>query len=155
MSANVKGLLQRINFIETDMEVHKQILFSIPSKNTAEMKKVVDTIADLKQQINDLREQIKEMDEGEYDRIIAIEQAADRFRHISKDKKFVQVDTLNESGHCFITLNDGTRLECLVAAREENGNWTVLTLAGETKEYTGSLVRSSDPGPLKKADPEK
>ena len=155
MSANVKGLLQRINFIETDMEVHKQILFSIPSKNTAEMKKVVDTIADLKQQINDLRDQIKEMDEGEYDRIIAIEQAADRFRQISRDKKFVQVNTLNESGQCFITLNDGTRLECLVAAREENGNWTVLTLAGETKEYTGSLVRSSDPGSLKKADPEK
>lgn len=155
MSANVKGLLQRINFIETDMEVHRQILFSIPSKNTAEMKEVVDTIAGLKQQINDLRDQIKKMDEGEYNRIIAIEQATERFRQISRDKKFVQVNTLNESGQCFITLSDGTPLECLVAAREENGNWTVLTLAGETKEYAGSLVQSSDPGPLKKTAPEK
>ena len=33
MSAEVKTLLQKINFIETDMEVHKQILLSIPSNN--------------------------------------------------------------------------------------------------------------------------
>jgi hypothetical protein len=141
MSTDVKGLLQKINFVEADMELHKQILFSIPSENTAEMEKVVNTIADLKQQINDLRDQIKQTDEGEYNKIIAIEQAADRFRQISLDKKFVQVNTLNEDHQCFITLHDGTRIECLVAAKEENGNWTVLTLGGETKEYPGSLIQ--------------
>jgi len=31
--------------------------------------------------------------------------------------------------------NDGTRQDCLVAAKEENGNWTVLTIDEETKEY--------------------
>ncbi len=141
MSTDVKGLLQKINFVEADMELHKQILFSIPSENTAEMEKVVKTIVDLKKQIKDLRDQIKEMDEGEYHKIIAIEKAADQFRQISRDKKFVQVNTLNEDRHCFITFNDGTRQDCLVAAKEENGNWTVLTLEGETKEFPGSLIQ--------------
>jgi len=141
MSAKVKELLQKINFIETDMELHKQILFSIPSDNKAEMEKVVDTIAGLKKQISDLREQIKETDEDEYNKIIAIEQAAVLFREISRDKKFAQVNTLNEDRECFITFNDGTRQDCLVAAKEENGNWTVLTIDGKTKEYPGSLIK--------------
>jgi len=141
MITDVKGLLQKINFIEADMELHKQILFSIPSENKTEMEKVVNTIADLKNQIHDLRDQIKEMDEDEYNRIIAIEKAADKFREIARDKKFVQVNTLNEDRQCFITFNDGTRQDCLVAAKEENGNWTVLTLEGETREYPGGLVQ--------------
>ena len=141
MSTDIKGLLQKINFVEADMELHKQILFSIPSENKAEMEKVVKTIAELKQQINDLRNQIKEMDIDEYNKIIAIEQAAEKFRQISKDKKFSSVSTLNEDHQCFITFNDGTRLDCLVAAKEDNGNWTVLTLGGETKEYPGSLIQ--------------
>ena len=123
------------------MELHKQILFSIPSGNKSEMKKVANTIAVQKRQICDLRDQIKEMDVDEYNKIIAIEQAAERFRQISKDKKFAQVNTLNEDHQCFITLNDGTRLDCLVAAKEENGNWTVLTIDGETKEILGSMIQ--------------
>ncbi|MCP3945104.1 MAG: hypothetical protein GY710_27000 [Desulfobacteraceae bacterium] len=141
MTGTVKGLLQKINFIETDMELHKQILFSIPSDNKSEMEKVVNTIADQKKQIGDLREQIKEIDEDEYNKIITIEQAADRFRRISRDKKFVHVTTLNEDRECFISFNDGTRVDCLVVAREENGNWTVLTIEGETKEYPDGLIQ--------------
>ncbi|RLC04445.1 MAG: hypothetical protein DRH34_04095 [Deltaproteobacteria bacterium] len=141
MSAMIKGLLQKINFIETDMDLHKQILLSIPSKNKIEIETTIKKIANQKKQINVLRQEIKKIDENEYDKIIAIEKAAEKFRQISKDKKFVQVNTLNESGVCFITLNDGTRLDCLVAAKEENGNWTVLTLEGETKEYPGGLIK--------------
>lgn len=141
MSAQIKGLLQRINFIETDMELHKQILVSIPSDHQTQIENTVKKIADQKNQITALRQQIKQIDETEYNKIIAIEKAAQIFRQISQNKKFVQVDTLNESGVCFITLNDGTRLDCLVAAKEENGNWTVLTLEGETREYPGGLVQ--------------
>jgi TolA-binding protein len=139
--STVKGLLQKINFVEADMELHKQILFAIPSENKSEMEKVVNNIAALKKQICDLRDEIKEMDVDEYNKIIAIEQAAERFRQISKDKKFAQVKTLNEDRQCFITFSDGTRLDCLVAAKEENGNWTVLTIEGETKEILGSLIQ--------------
>lgn len=138
--SNVKSILQKINFIETDMDLHKQILVSIPSKETNEMEKVIKKIAGFKQQIEDLRMEIKKTDQDEYAKIIAIEQAAQKFSQISKDKKFIQVNTLNETGQCFITFNDGTRLDCLVAAKEENGNWTVLTLDGETKEYPGGFI---------------
>lgn len=140
MGTTTKGLLQKINFIEADMELHKQILFSIPKDDVGEMKKIIDTIAGQKQQIQDLRGQIKKTDPEEYQRIIAIEQAAQTFQQISRGKQFVRVNTLNEQGQCFITLNDGTRLECLVAAQEENGNWTVMTIDGETKEYPAGLV---------------
>ena len=141
MSAKIKEILQKINFIEADMDLHKQILLSIPSDNKTEMETIITKIADQKNQINELRLAIKKIDENEYNKIIAIENAARTFRQISKDKKYIQVNTLSESGVCFITLNDGTRLDCLVAAKEENGNWTVLTLEGETKEYPGGLVK--------------
>jgi len=141
MSTGIKGLLQKINFIETDMELHKQILVSIPSDNQTEIQTTISRIADKKQQIIELRQQIKKIDEDEYNKIIAIEKAVDIFRQIAKDKKFVQVNTLNESGVCFIKFNDGTRLDCLVTAKEENGNWIVLTLEGETKEYPKGLIQ--------------
>ncbi len=141
MSTKTKEILQKINFIEADMELHKQILFSIPSDDKTQMEEIIEKISDLKKQINDLRQEIKKTDKDEYDKIIAIERAAETFRQISKDKKYVHVNTLNETGECFITFNDGTRLDCLVAAKEENGNWTVLTLEGETKEYPGGFVK--------------
>jgi len=141
MKERVKGLLQKINFVETDMELQKQILFSIPSDQKGEMEKVMDVIASQKQQILDLRERIKEIDPEEYDRIITLEQGTEKFRQISKDKKFEKVHTLNEQGQCFVTMNDGTRVDCLVAAKDDTGNWTVLTLEGETLEYPGGLIR--------------
>lgn len=141
MSSEIKGLLQKINFIETDMDLHKQILLSIPSAEKQQIKTVISKIADQKRQIEQLRQQIKTADEDEYNRIIAIEKAAETFRQKAKDKTFVQVNTLNETGVCFITFIDGTRLDCLVAAKEENGNWTVLTLAGETREYPKGFIK--------------
>lgn len=141
MKERVKGILQQINFIETDIDLQKQILFSIPSDQKDEMEKVLKKIAGQKQQIQDLRKMIQEIDPEEYNRIIAIEQATEKFRILAAEKKFEKVQTLNEEGECFITLNDGTRLDCLVAAKDDGGNWTVLTLEGETREYPGGLIQ--------------
>ena len=141
MSDRVKTLLQQINFIESDMEVQKQILVSIPSDNKGEMEKVINKLADQKRQINELRLRIKDADEDEYNKLIAIERAAEQFRKIAKTKKFAQVNTLNETGECYITLTDGTRIDCLVAAKEENGNWTIMTPDGETKEYPAGIIK--------------
>ena len=141
MSNEIKGVLQKINFIETDMELHKQILVSIPSKDIKVMEKVVKKIVDQKKQIDDLKLKIKEIDPAEYEKIMAIETAAEQFKKIALNKKFVQVNTLNDSGQCFVTLKDGSRLECLVSAQEENGNWTVLTLEGETREFLESDLK--------------
>ncbi len=142
MSSEVKGLLQKINFIETDMDLHKQILVSIPSEDTDQIESVIQKIADQKKQIEQLREEIKKVDEEEYNKIIAIEEATKAFQKIAVNKKLIQVNTMNETGECFITLNDDTRIDCLVAAKEENGNWIVLTLEGQTKEYPGSLIKN-------------
>jgi len=144
MSAKVKALLQKINFVETDMEMQKQILFSIPTDNKSEIEKLINKIADLKKQIKDLRLEIKNIDENEYDKIIAIEKGTKKFQELSRDKKFIHVNTLNESGECFITLNDGTRIDCLVAAKEENGNLTILTLEGEAREFPKGIVKQED-----------
>ncbi len=144
MSAKVKALLQKINFVETDMEMQKHILFSIPTDNKSEIEKLIDKIAGLKKQIADLRQEIKNIDENEYNKIIAIEKGTKRFQELSRDKKFVHVNTLNESGECFITLNDGTRMDCLVAAKEENGNFTILTLEGEAREFPKGIVKQED-----------
>ena len=141
MSDTIKALLQKINFIETDMDLHKQILVSIPSSDKAEIERVIKTIADQKKQINDLRMQMKEADEGEYNKLIAIEKATDAFRQIAENKKFILVNTLNETGECTITLTDGSQVDCLVAAKEESGNWTVMTLDGEIKEYPSGIVK--------------
>jgi hypothetical protein len=141
MSDRVKTLLQQINFIEIDMDMQKQILVSIPSDNKAEIEATILKIAEMKKQVEELRNRIKEADEDEYNKMVAIERAADEFKRIAKTKKFTLVNTLNESGECYITLTDGTRLDCLVAAREENGNWTILTLDGETKEYPAGIIR--------------
>ena len=137
----IKELLQRINFIETDMEMQKQILFSTPSDDKREMEQLVDKIAGLKQQIMGLRQEIKKIDKREYDKIIAIENGTKKFQELSKNKKYILVNTLNESGECFITLNEGTRIDCLVAAKDESGNWTVLTLEGDAKEYPGGIIK--------------
>ncbi len=140
-AAEVKALLQKINFVEHDMELHKQILLSIPSDNKEEIQNTIEKIADQKKQINDLKLEIKKIDKSEYEKIIAIEKGSETFRQLSKDKKFVLVNTLNESGECSVTLNNDTRIDCLVAAKEENGNWTILTIDGETKEYPAGFVR--------------
>ena len=141
MKERVRALLSKINYIETDMELQKQILRSIPSGQTEEMEEVVVKIADMKQQIIDLRLEIQKTDPEEFNRIKAMEEAAERFKALAKEKKFVQVRSTDDQGLCSIALNDGSRLECLVAAQDEAGNWTLLTLAGEIKEFPGGLVK--------------
>ncbi|MFN2437401.1 MAG: hypothetical protein ABR513_09980, partial [Desulfotignum sp.] len=73
MHAHVENILQKISLIEMDMELHKQILFSIPSDQKDEMEKVMQTIARQKQQVQDLRQKIQRVDQSAYDQILAIE----------------------------------------------------------------------------------
>jgi hypothetical protein len=141
MKEKVRALLSKINYIETDMEMQRQILRSIPSDQKGEMEAVVRKIADLKQQVLDLRLEIQKTDQEEYNRIVAMEQAAERFKTLAQEKTFVQVRQPDEQGLCAITLNDGSSLACLVAAQDQDGNWTLLTPDGEIKEFPGGLVK--------------
>jgi hypothetical protein len=143
MSSKVKTLLQQINFIEADMELHKQILVTIPSDNKQEIEKIINKISRQKKEINDLKLMIKKTSPDEYKKIVALEKATEAFKNLSKDKQFISVDTLNETGECFITLNNGIKIDCLVKAKENNGNWTILTIDGETKEYPGGFIQEN------------
>ncbi len=144
MSAAVKQLLQKINCIEADINLHKQILFSLSPDDSSQMEEILQKIASYKNQIHELRQQIKNTDKDEYNRIIVLEKAVNDFLKIAEDKRYVRVTTLNETGICFVELNDGTRLDCLVTAEDDEGNWTVLTLDGETRQYPSGLVKHQD-----------
>jgi hypothetical protein len=141
MEPRVETLLKKISLIETDMELHKQILVTIPSDKKDDMEQVMQTIAGKKQEIQDLRREIKQLDPAAYDRIIAIEKGTQTFKAMAQDKQFDRVDTPDDSGTCRLTLIDGTEMDCLVAAREENGDWMVLTLEGEIKHLSHVLVK--------------
>ncbi len=144
MHPQVENLLQKISYIETDMELHKQILFSIPSDQTDDMEQVMQTIATQKQQVQDLREEIKRLDPSAHDRIIAIEKGTETFKAMAQDRQFDRVDTPDTSGACTITLTDGTDLDCLVAAREKTGDWMILTRDGEVKQFPRALVNQGE-----------
>ena len=144
MHAHVENILQKISLIEMDMELHKQILFSIPSDQKDEMEKVMQTIARQKQQVQDLRQKIQRVDQSAYDQILAIEKGTEQFKAMAKDKQFSRVDTPDDTGTCSITFNDGTSLDCLVAAQEENGDWMILTREGNIRQFPGALVNKGE-----------
>ncbi|MCP4115470.1 MAG: hypothetical protein GY737_08695 [Desulfobacteraceae bacterium] len=136
MSQKVQDILKKINYIEADMEIQKQILFSIPSANTDEMEKTLKIIADKKAMIADLREQIKAIDPEEFNRIQVFEKASQQFRQLTTEKKFVEITTLNEEEQCSIQPKAGEIIDCIVKAKDEAGNFTVITLDGELVEMS-------------------
>ncbi len=136
MSKNTQNILKKINYIEADMEIQKQILFSIPSDNKDEMEKSLNIIAKKKEQIHELREKIKKINPEEFDRITRFEEAAMQFKQLAAEKNFKEIVALSESQECSITLKDGSKISCLVKARDESGEWTVLTFDGDIRHYS-------------------
>ncbi len=134
MGQKVQDILKKINYIEADMAIQKQILFSIPSADTDEMEKTLRIIADKKAMIADLREQIKAIDPEEFNRILVFEKASEQFRQLTTEKKFVEITTLNETEQCSIQPKVGKTIDCVVKAKDEAGNFTVITFDGEIVE---------------------
>jgi len=142
MKHTVHGIIQKINFIETDIELHKQILVSIPTGQDDEMKQVIEKIAQLTTKAKKLKDSIKDIDPEEHNKIMKLEKAAEKFKNLSKDKKFTKVSTLDQDGKCTIKLKDGSIIECLVTAQDEAGDWTILTIDGETCCYSPDEIES-------------
>ena len=136
MGQKVQDILKKINYIEADMEIQKQILFSIPSADTDEMEKTLKIIADKKAMIADLREQIKAIDPEEFNRIQVFEKASQQFRQLTTEKKFVEITSLNEEEQCSIQPKEGNAIDCVVKAKDEAGNFTVITFDGEIVELS-------------------
>ena len=136
----VQDLLKRINYIEADIDIQKQILFAIPSDQQSEMEKTIAVIAAKKQEIEALRQQIREIDPKEHDRIVAFEAVVAQFKQLAAERKFTSITGRNVGENCVLALYDGSELECLVKACDEQGDWTVITLEGKLQQYPKMVV---------------
>ncbi|MBF0469701.1 MAG: hypothetical protein HQK61_12585 [Desulfamplus sp.] len=141
MTQKIQNMLKKITYIEADIEIQKQILFSIPSEKTDEMEQVMTGIAEKKDMINNLRDQIKEADPLEFDRIIRFENAAIEFKKIAAEKKFSEVFTLSSVDACVVSLKNGKKIDCLVKARDLKGDWAAITVDGEILHISKSDIK--------------
>lgn len=140
MSISTQDLLKKINYIEADIEIHKQILFSIPSDNRQEIEKILKVIAGKKEGINQLRQEIKKIAPEEDEWITVFEKAVNDFKKIASEKKFQSIVSRNVDEACSLSLTNRTELQCLIKACDENGDWTIITLEGEIKYFKKGAV---------------
>lgn len=142
---SVQNLLKRINYIETDLDIHRQILLAIPTANVAEMEKTIQLIAEKQAEIKQLREQIKELDPEEYARIIVFEEATAQFRKLAQEKNFVAIGARSNEHECTLALTNGTTVDCLIKACDADGVWTIIDPAGALLTYQKEQVAEEIP----------
>lgn len=140
-----EALLKKINYIEADVEIQKQILFSIPSAQKMEMEKTISLIAARKQEIEILRQELKEIDPAEYDRILKFEDAVAEFKKIAADIPFQSIINRNVHEKCALALQNDAKVECLIKACDNNGDWTIITINGEVIQFTAAEVAEKPP----------
>jgi len=144
----VQDLLKRINYLEAEIEMQKQILFSRPSQKKDEIEAALQIIAEKKNEINILRDQIKEIDPQEYDQILLFEKAVEDFRKLAAERNFQSIVGRNVGEGCNLELNNGTSVECLIKACDEDSNWTIITMQGEIRDYPAADVAEKYQPPI-------
>jgi len=140
MSNTAQDILRKINYIEVDMDIQKQILVSIPSTEKQEMEKVLKVIAGQKEEINALRQEIKAAAPEEYERILIFEKSAQEFKALAAEKQFKEISAFDGTTPCIISLKDGTKMDCLVKAQDDSGDWTAMTLDGSIQTFPADTV---------------
>lgn len=140
MSEKVEQVLQKIHFIERDIELHKNILMSIPKDQEREMERVIAEIVRMKNRVAELKGSIAEIDPEVHAQVLLLEEGTRKFQDLAAKRKFQQVYTLDQLGECVINLVDGSQIECLVKALDERGGWAGLTRDGEVVEYGAEEV---------------
>jgi hypothetical protein len=142
---NIQDLLKKINYIEADIEIQKQILFSIPSDQEPEMEKTITGIAAKKEEIETLRQQIKQLDPLEYERILIFENAVSEFKKLAAEKKFQSIVSRNINEECVLALKNGDEVECLLKGCDPDGNWTIITFDGKIEQFPEADVAEKPP----------
>lgn len=140
MENTAQNILRKINYIEADMDIQKQILFSIPSAEKQEMEKVLKIIAGQKEKINALRQEMKAAAPEEYEKILIFEKAAQKFKALAAEKKFKEISSFDGTTPCTISLKDGTKMDCLVKAQDDSGDWTAMTLDGTIQTFPADTL---------------
>lgn len=136
----IQHILKKITYLETEVEIQKQILFSIPSANKGEIENTIRVIAARKSDIDNLRRQINDLNPEEFARIVAFEEASARFMAIGAENKFTDLYHKQVGQECDLKLADGTIVDCIVKARDEKGGWTLLTADCEVLQFTREEV---------------
>ena len=144
-TTKIQDLLRKINFIEADIEIQKQILFSIPSEQQEDMEKTIGIIAAKKNEITVLRQQIQQIDPEEHQRIVVFENAIADFKKLAGEKSFQHIASSNINEECVLLLHDDNTIECLVKACDEEGNWTVITPEGKVRHFSKTEVAEKPP----------
>ncbi len=142
-----QDLLKKINYIEADIEIQKQILFSIPSTEKAAMEKTLTIIAAKKKEIGLLRQEIQSVDPEEFQRIIVFEEALTKFKKIATEIQFETIINRNVNEECVLKLKNAPPIQCLIKAFNQNHGWTVITLEGEIKQFLQQDVAEKPPKP--------
>ncbi len=145
MKATVEDLLKKINYIEADVEIHKQILFSIPSADTTAMEETIRLIANKKAEIEELRRQINVLNPEEYGRILRFEEVLGEFKTLATTRKFTTIIGKNVNEPCALQLKGDAPIECLVKACDDAGSWTIITLDGQLRHFTADMVNEEPP----------
>lgn len=144
MTPKAQDILKKINYIEADMAIQRQILHSIPSGDVQEMEKVMRKMAEQKAHIAELRQEIQQVDPETHQRIVAFEKGTKAFRRMAAEKQFKQVISHDGRGPLVLALKNGTRVECLVKAVDNAGAWTLMTLEGDLETYEASQVDDAE-----------
>lgn len=139
-SSKTHDILRKINYIEADVEIQRQVLFSIPSDQKEEMEKTIRIIAAKKEEIEKLRLEIKAIDPEEYQRIIVFEGAITEFKKMASERKFESIESKNDTGEFVLELKEGANPECLIKACDANGDWTIITMEGEIQNFPADAV---------------
>lgn len=143
MNLNVQNILKKINYIESDIEIHKQILFSIPSDKPKEMEETLQRIADKKEEITHLRAEIQKIDPEEYERLQIFDKAIADFRKLAAEKNYTTISSMSTVDNCSISLGSTGDIPCLIKACDAAGDWTIITMDGTIEHYTKEQVTTS------------
>ena len=144
----IQNILKRINYLEAEIEIQKQIVFSVSSNDRKTIESLLAIIAGKKKEIDELRGQIRETDPEEYEKIIVFEKAVDDFKKIATERQFQTIIGRNVDEECSLELIDGQRIECLIKACDIGSNWTVITLNGEIRDYPAERVAEKYQPPI-------
>ncbi len=140
MIQKIQDLLKRINYIEADIEIQKQILHSIPTNDKKELEQVIRIIAAKKEEIASLRSEIQEVDPKEYEKILLFENGVNAFKRLASEKIFTSIENKNPHDDCLLILKDKRKINCLLKAREENGDYTIMTMEGEIQHFPNDSI---------------
>lgn len=137
---STQELLKKINYIETDLEIQKQILHAIPSNQQEEMEKTIIIIAQKKKEIGELRQKIKETDPEEFNKIITFEEASQKFKKLAAEKQIQSLVAQEPGKDCILHLKNQKSLSCLIKAQAENGDCIIITPEGELLQFSADEV---------------